>query len=338
MKEAILRMARKHGSRGRWFLPAVVATVLILTLAIGVFAYLDLSADRMVLVPDLTSDHSNIAARGIVTEIYPNFTSYGLGGPHTKPYHVFPEVIVVNLTQVLWAADDINGSLAYWKSPHSLGVQFRDIALAYDTSDVPDLTIGQTVEFSGFYLGVTDMANSFFVTISPNITDSYLKLNDFPAPDVKPISPNYLRTIPDLFGNSSEAKIFLAEANPRYGYYNETVLPNNPDFPEVRKGDPVFIINVTLRNDYTEDNPPPGGFDYNNGSIIILKTLLYDKNGAIEARDVTPPYPGGFHVSSQSYEIKRGETISFDVYMLTTNREIDRFELYLYYIYSSPMP
>lgn len=162
--------------------------------------------------------------------------------------------------------------------------------------------------------------------------------NDFPAPDVKPISPHYLRTIPDLFGNSSETRIFLAEANPRYGYYNETVHPSNPDYPEVHKGDPVFIINVTLRNDYTEDNPPPGGFDYNNASTIILKTQLYDKNGAIEARDVTPPYPGGFHVSSQSYEIKRGETISFDIYLLTSNREIDRFELYIYYIYSIPMP
>ena len=162
--------------------------------------------------------------------------------------------------------------------------------------------------------------------------------NDFPAPDVKLINPHYLRTIPDLFGNYSETKIFLVETNPRYGYYNETINPSNPAFPEVHKGDPVFIINVMLRNDYTEDNPPPGGFDYNNASIIILKTQLYDKNGAVEARDVTPPYPGGFHVSSQSYEIKRGETTSFSIYLLTSNREIDRFELYIYYIYSSPMP
>ncbi len=92
------------------------------------------------------------------------------------------------------------------------------------------------------------------------------------------------------------------------------------------------------RDDYTLDNPPPGGFDGNNASTIILKAQLYDKNGAIEALDVTPPYPGGFHVSSQSYEIKLGETTSFDIYLLTPNRQIDTFELFIYYIYSAPMP
>jgi hypothetical protein len=65
---------------------------------------------------------------------------------------------------------------------------------------------------------------------------------------------------------------------------------------------------------------------------------LYDTNGPVEALDVTPPYPGGLHVSAQTYEIARGETISFDVYMLTSNREIDRFELTIYYLYSTPMP
>ena len=206
-------MSRKRGFNGRWFLPAVVATVLIVTLAVVAFAYLKMTANQMVLVPNLTSNHSNIAALGVITEIYPNFTSYGLGGPHTKPYHVFPEVIVVNMTQILWTTDGLNNSLAYWKSPNSLGVQFRDVPIAYDASDVPVLSVGQVVEFSGYYQSITDGVNSFFITISPNVNGSYLKLNDFPAPDVKPITPHYLRTIPDLFGNFSETKIFLLQAN-----------------------------------------------------------------------------------------------------------------------------
>jgi hypothetical protein len=283
---ATLKMSRKRGVKGRWFLPAVVGTVLIVTLAIGAFAYLELTADWMVLVPDLTSDHSNISGQGIITEIYPNFTSYELGGPHTKPYHVFSEVIVVNLTKVFWTTDELNSSLDYWKSAHSLGVQFRDVSIAYDASDVPVLYVGGVVEFTGYFQGITDGVNSFFITISPSINRSYLKLSDFPAPDVKPISPHYLRTTPDLFGNFTETKIFLLDATPRYGYYNETVQPNNPAFPKVQKGDPVFIINVTLRDDYTLENPPPGGFGGNNASTIILKTQLYDKNGAIEAHSM----------------------------------------------------
>ena len=333
-----LRMARKLGGRSRRIIIAATISVLVFSLTLSALVYLESIAVKSVLVPDWTSDHSNISATGVVTEIHPNFTSYGLGGPQTRPYHVFAEVIVVNLTQILWTTDGLNDSLAYWKSPHSLGVQFRDISIAYDDSDVPILAVGQTVEFSGFYLDVTDGVNSFFVTISPKINGSYLKLSDFPSPEVQPISPHYLRTIPDLFGNFSQTKIFLVDAEPRFGYYNETVKPNDPSFPEIHQGDPVFVLNVTLRNDYTEDDTPTGGFDYNNGSIIILQTQLYDKNGPVNGMDVTPPYPGGFHVSAQSYEIKRGETASFDIYLLTPNRQIDRFELYIYYIYSSPMP
>jgi hypothetical protein len=292
------------------------------------------------LVPDLVSDHSNIAAKGIVTTICLNYTSYGLGGPHTKPYHVFPAFIEVNMTQILWTTDGLNNSLDSWKDAYysSQGVILHDIRIAYDASDVPILELGQTVEFSGYYERVSCMVNSHFVTISPNINGSYWELADFPAPDVKPISPHYLNNVPDLFGNFSETQIFLLAASPRYGYCKETVKQNYFGFPDINKGDPVFIINVTLRNDYTEDNPPPGGFGYNNASIIIMKTQLYGKNGTIDASDVTPPYPGGLHTSAQSYSIKRGETISFDIYMLTDNREIDSYELSIYYIYSWPMP
>ncbi len=79
-------MAQNHWSRRRWFLPVIVVTVLIIILLVGAFAYNEWFADHWFLVPNLTSDHSNIAARGVVTETYFNFTSYGLGGPVVNLY------------------------------------------------------------------------------------------------------------------------------------------------------------------------------------------------------------------------------------------------------------
>ena len=92
--------------KSRRFLFVVVGLIVILIVSIVTTIYLSLNYNQRILVPNQASDHSNIAAIGVITEMYPNFTSYGLGGPHKKPYHVFPEVVVVNVTQILWTKDD----------------------------------------------------------------------------------------------------------------------------------------------------------------------------------------------------------------------------------------
>lgn len=208
-------MTEDTKTKGRRFLPAVIAAVMVLTLIIGFFAYVTLSSDQRILVPDLTSDHSNVAARGVVTAIYPNFTSYGLGGPHMKPYHLFPAVVVLNLTGILWTRDDINSSITYWKNPHSLGVPFRDVALVYDASDVPALTTGDPVEFSGYYERVTDMVNSFFVTISPSVNGSYMKtisLAQLSESNAKLANSGYLK-VPSLPSVERRQQTFLGLSN-----------------------------------------------------------------------------------------------------------------------------
>ena len=69
---------------------------------------------------------------------------------------------------------------------------------------------------------------------------------DFPAPDVAPVSPHYLSFVPLSWRDWNESRIFLEAATPRYGYYK------NQTDAGVQKGYPCFIVNVTVRNDYTE--------------------------------------------------------------------------------------
>jgi hypothetical protein len=162
---------------------------------------------------------------------------------------------------------------------------------------------------------------------------STLQQHTVPASNVTPVSPHYLRTVPDLYGNSSETNIFLVAAdNPRYGCYNESY--QRWDGGEVHTGDPCFIIDITVRNDYTLEQPPPGGLTP-YGSSIILTTYLYSQQGAVYAADVT--YPITFH-GGHEFNLNIGETKSFDMYLATTNRNIDHYEILIRYLYSMPEP
>lgn|GEM_PF-6035519 len=48
------------------------------------------------------------------------------------------------------------------------------ISVGYDYPDDPQLAVGQEIECKGFYLGVTDTAYSFVLTVASSINGSYL--------------------------------------------------------------------------------------------------------------------------------------------------------------------
>lgn len=157
---------------------------------------------------------------------------------------------------------------------------------------------------------------------------------DFPATDVAPVSPHYLPFVPVSWRDVNESRIFLVDASPRYGYYK-----NQTSSGRIRKGDPCFIINVTVRNDYTEEQPPPHqwGYDYNFsrfGYYVYFEALLYSNNGEVDVRKVAvDQMPGSFVGSSVAVNFIRidsGKTRNFDIYVATDNRDINRFELYVY--------
>ena len=140
-------------------------------------------------------------------------------------------------------------------------------------------------------------------------------------------SPSYLT---DLRGN--EMKIFLVSTdNPRYGFCNWSYTGYGYG-AEINEGDPCFIVNVTVRNDYTTD---PLWTDedfpldlYNNH--VKLTAHLYNQQGRVDAVDVTYPINSlhGGHV----FKIEPEETHSVDLYLATDCKDIERYEIYVTYI------
>lgn len=102
-------------------------------------------------------------------------------------------------------------------------------------------------------------------------------------------NPGYLKWVPtNLVGN--ETKIFLVSTdNSRYDDYNWN--DSRWDGGEVHEGDPCFIVNVTVRNDYTTaplwtDADSPLGM-YNK--YVKLTAYLYNQQDRVDSVDVTYP-------------------------------------------------
>ncbi len=148
-----------------------------------------------------------------------------------------------------------------------------------------------------------------------------------PATNVKPANAHYL----------DGSKIYLVSATPRYGHH-PGVSGVTTTTPLVHEGDPCFIINVTVRNDYTAEEPPPTGGAWETGrAVFIVTAKIYDRNGQqIEAKDVTNPYMMPIHVPQ--YELQYGETESFDIYLATSRRDIGSFDIVMLALGTVPIP
>lgn len=133
----------------------------------------------------------------------------------------------------------------------------------------------------------------------------------------------------DISGNKT--KIFLVSTdNPQYGFCNWSYCPVGSI--DVQKGDPCFIMNVTIRNDYTTDSfwmdeDSPSGL-YNNH--VKLTANLYNQQGRVDAIDVTNPNNSlhGGHV----FVVELGATHSIELYLATDCTNIERYEIDVAYV------
>lgn len=112
---------------------------------------------------------ANLAVRGLVISVERNHVTSGLVA---SDYHIYRVFIQLNITKVLWTSEEylnssVGGCVVFGSSIISVG---------YDYLDDPQLAVGQEIECRGFYLGVTDTAYSFVLTVAPSIDSSYLCL------------------------------------------------------------------------------------------------------------------------------------------------------------------
>ncbi len=174
------------------------------------------------------------------------------------------------------------------------------------------------------------LAVSIFVVLS----SSHSPVSAPTVANVEPVAPHYLPY------NGNESRIFLVSATPTYGSYPGPSVPQMGSTPGVQKGDPCFIINVTIRNDYSAENPLPDHnlFNLTNPDAnVFLTAQIFNSQGQISATDVTPPYPG-VPLGGAYTSLASGENATVTIYLATSHQDIDHFEIILEYVGSVPPP
>ena len=152
--------------------------------------------------------------------------------------------------------------------------------------------------------------------------------------NVAPVEAQYLSY------NGSETRIFLVSATPTYGPYPGPSVSQMGGTPGVKKGESCFIINVTLRSDYTAENPPPFQNIFNvinPDAYLFLTAQIFNIKGQISAADVTPPYPP-VPYSGAYTSLASGENATITIYLATNHQDINRFEIILEYVGVFPPP
>ncbi len=134
-------------------------------------------------------------------------------------------------------------------------------------------------------------------------------------------------------GNVS--RIFVVSANASYGNYPTRTSPTGVVW--VENGEPCIIINVTIRNDYSTQYPPPDS-QSNNPTLayVYLTAQLFNGKNQINATDLLqvglPPDAGAVTWLSG------GESATLTLYLGTNNTDITSFQIVARYITGLPLP
>ncbi|MCW4011314.1 MAG: hypothetical protein NWF05_11975 [Candidatus Bathyarchaeota archaeon] len=149
--------------------------------------------------------------------------------------------------------------------------------------------------------------------------------SDGAASDAELNNAGYLK-LPSLpTQDNGYSKLCLTSATSRYDTHEEQAC---------------FIINATIRNDYSAQDPPPDSFPEHNqmgDTYFILWTTLYAEGKQINATEITNPNAIPVQGSPQ-YVFGAGQTGTIEIVMATTNQNVDSFTIKLVAIGGIPIP
>lgn len=119
-----------------------------------------------------------------------------------------------------------------------------------------------------------------------------------------------------LQGNTT--KIYVVSVNVTSGYYPYDTRSGFGG-QEVTHGEPCLIINVTVRNDYSTQYPPPMQYPgLPTFAYVFLTAQIFHGNTEIKATDLTQ---AGLPADSYSYAtLNGGQTGTVSVYLATTSK------------------
>jgi hypothetical protein len=163
-----------------------------------------------------------------------------------------------------------------------------------------------------------------------------------PTPTSTPVATPVIIPMPSgtnfYLGNS---KIYVVSATASYGNYPFPTVTDSPGEPPIAtNGEPCLIINVTLRNDYSYQNPAPGLPGINSSEVnVALTAALFKGESQVNAKDTTNAFPlDSVFVNRAFAVISYGESAKVSIYMATNSTEITGFQLIPYYVSRAPAP
>lgn len=139
-----------------------------------------------------------------------------------------------------------------------------------------------------------------------------------------------------LVYNEKTSKIYLIDSFTSYSNANETYA--TADGQIVEKGTPLFIITMTLRNDYTSDNPAPPQQNQEQTSpadgtaYLYLTAQLYDKDDELNTTNVSVSDFSLTGTSGTGLVLSSGQTAPVNIYMATSQTNINKYEINLYFL------
>ena len=157
-------------------------------------------------------------------------------------------------------------------------------------------------------------------------------------PVIGPIQPAAGYYLPYM-GNIS--RIFVVSANVSSGFYpfpTRSAIGQPSGQPVVEKGEPCAIINVTVRNDYSAQYPPPNQYPGSPTlAYVFLTAKIFSGSNEINATDLTQV---GLPPDSLSFaSLNSGEIATISIYLATTSKsEITSFQIVPAWISGIPPP
>ena len=151
------------------------------------------------------------------------------------------------------------------------------------------------------------------------------------------------KTIPSQYSfYFPDSRIFVVSANASYGNYPFPTVTNLPySSPSViaKNGEPCVIINVTLRNDYSYQNPAPYQLNDSGFVYVALSANLYNNETKIDSKDITNAFPLASVFTNRAFtELDYGKSTEVTIYITTNSHSVTSFQLVPAYVGEMPPP
>ncbi len=142
------------------------------------------------------------------------------------------------------------------------------------------------------------------------------------APESQPFTPHYLTY------QGTASKIYLASATTSYTTARQNY--STPYGQQVPEGTQLFTINLTIRNDYSSDNPPPSlsgipAAPIDGTAYVCLNFTAYNKQGAVPTVNVTPSDFTPAQSAQTGLVLASAQTLNTNIILATNNTEINAF-------------